>query len=251
MVVSTLRILAMLLLVAAWGAPQARAQFSWPEHPENLEVLPEDITPAQLSAVMRSFARGLGVRCQHCHVGEEGMPLEEFDFVSDDKPAKETARLMLRMVQAVNADYISQVEKEEGSPLEVTCITCHRGQPRPILLEDLLAEMLPAHGVEATVEEYRDLREQYYGGFSYDFGERTLIRLGEQLVEEEKYDQALAILELNAEHFPTSATTWFVMGEALAAKGDKEAAIEAFEETLRLNARFTPAQRRLEELRQE
>src|SRR5688500_19371611 len=35
---------------------------------KNLQVLPPDITRDQLMATMRSFTRGLGVRCNHCHV---------------------------------------------------------------------------------------------------------------------------------------------------------------------------------------
>lgn len=30
--------------------------------------------------MMRNITGALGVRCQFCHVGEEGMPLERFDF---------------------------------------------------------------------------------------------------------------------------------------------------------------------------
>ncbi len=50
------------------------------------------MTPRQVINVMRGFAMGLGVRCEHCHVGEPGQPLGSFDFVSDEKPTKEKAR---------------------------------------------------------------------------------------------------------------------------------------------------------------
>ena len=40
--------------------------------PQNLQVLPADISPGELSRIMRGNALGLGVRCQYCHVGEEG-----------------------------------------------------------------------------------------------------------------------------------------------------------------------------------
>ena len=66
--------------------------------PENLKVLPEDISSEDLSATMRGFAMGLGVRCETCHVGEPNTPLHTFDFASDEKPMKQKARLMLEMV---------------------------------------------------------------------------------------------------------------------------------------------------------
>ena len=41
---------------------------------------------------MRNFASGLGVRCDHCHVGGNPDTLEGFDFASDAKEAKQVAR---------------------------------------------------------------------------------------------------------------------------------------------------------------
>lgn len=46
------------------GAPRWQ-----PPDPTNLQVLPKDIPKAQLVQTMRGFAMGLGVRCEHCHVG--------------------------------------------------------------------------------------------------------------------------------------------------------------------------------------
>jgi hypothetical protein len=66
--------------------------WKWPEHPKNLKVLPPDTGPEKLSAIMRGFTRSLGIRCQYCHVGEEGKPLSSFDFVSDANPNKDRAR---------------------------------------------------------------------------------------------------------------------------------------------------------------
>ena len=67
--------------------PPARAQGAFPPASfTNLQVLPPTTTPADLMAIMKGAAQGLGVRCQHCHIGEEGQPLAQFDFVSDQKP---------------------------------------------------------------------------------------------------------------------------------------------------------------------
>lgn len=102
-----------------------------PEKFENLQVLPKDIAQRQLIDIMKGFTAALGVRCQHCHVGTEGMPLSQFDFVSDEKPAKKSARLMLKMVREINQGFLSQLPPAEQPRVEVTCLTCHRGLPRP------------------------------------------------------------------------------------------------------------------------
>ena len=78
--------------------------------PENLKVLPEDISSSALSATMRGFAMGLGVRCETCHVGEPNTPLSTFDFPSDEKETKQKARLMLQMVNEINGDLVPRLD---------------------------------------------------------------------------------------------------------------------------------------------
>lgn len=38
-------------------------------NPQNLKVLPKDISAKELGETMKGFATGLGVRCETCHVG--------------------------------------------------------------------------------------------------------------------------------------------------------------------------------------
>jgi hypothetical protein len=98
----------LLSLVAACGVMPASGQI--PDKFTNLQVLPKDISKGGLLDVMKGFTSGLGVRCQHCHIGEEGKPLTTFDFVSDAKETKQTARVMLRMVQAINSEHLAKIE---------------------------------------------------------------------------------------------------------------------------------------------
>jgi hypothetical protein len=104
-------------------ADQIPAQFT------NLQVLPKDITRANLVAMMRQFCFDLDVRCEHCHVGE-GNDLSKFDFASDARPAKATARRMLAMVTAINTDHLKGIGDPATEP-KVTCFTCHRGAAKP------------------------------------------------------------------------------------------------------------------------
>ena len=121
------------ILVLA-GAATAGAQPWSPPAPTNLKVLPRDTDPRALILMMRGFTQGLGVRCPHCHVyqGDNPDDLTRFDFANDDKPAKLTTRTMLRMVLAINNDYLKDVgEARAAGESKVTCYTCHRGETRP------------------------------------------------------------------------------------------------------------------------
>src|SRR4051812_27851684 len=82
--VAVLAVLAMLACTTTQqsSAPSAAAPKS---NYKNLQVLPKDISREQLLATMRSFTRGLGVRCNHCHVVKATEPKEELDFPSDAK----------------------------------------------------------------------------------------------------------------------------------------------------------------------
>lgn len=240
---TVLALLVPVLLVASVKAQPGPQQ---EEKPENLQVLPEDMPIQEVRRVMQTFTRALGVRCLYCHVGEEGKPPSTFDFVSDDKPTKEVSRVMMRMVHTINQDFIATAAGE-AEPLNVTCETCHRGVARPELLENLLADHVAEKGVEDAVTEYNRLRERYFGGFSYNFQEQTLIRLGQQLLDAENPDAALRFLQMNAEFFPNSSQTFAAMAEAYVAKEDTPAAIQNLEKAVSLN----PNDRRMTEWLQE
>ena len=123
------------LLLLTTMSTQGYAQGKIFENPKNLTVLPDDISPAELSRTMRNFALGLGLRCTNCHVGEEGKPLTTYDFASDDKPMKEKARLMLNMVNQINQTFIPELnEIERKERVAVRCVSCHRGQQKPLLI---------------------------------------------------------------------------------------------------------------------
>lgn len=124
---------------AVWAllAPSAAsAQNTFPPKTfQNLQVLPKDATAALVVGTMKGFANNLGVRCQFCHIGEEGLPLEQFDFVSDEKAAKQTARAMMRLTQEINKQLDTTVPTTAAAP-RVTCITCHRGKSTPTNLKE-------------------------------------------------------------------------------------------------------------------
>ena len=62
----------------------------------NLQVLPKDITKAQLVAVMKRFSITFDVRCSYCHPVSDD--LREGKFDSDDKEQKRKARELLKAI---------------------------------------------------------------------------------------------------------------------------------------------------------
>ena len=112
------------------GATPLFAQFP-PASFKNLQVLPTDAPAGVVIGTMKGFAINLGVRCQFCHVGKEGMPLEQFDFVSDEIAQKKTARVMMRLTADINKQLDAAVPRAAGAEARVTCITCHRGKSTP------------------------------------------------------------------------------------------------------------------------
>ncbi len=217
----------LLLILPADGFAR---QFEWPDKSENLTVLPETTSGEELSNVMRSFTSSLGVRCSFCHVGEG--PLSDYDFVSDEKQAKEKTRVMMRMTGAINKEYIAELADHEEEPqerLQVKCITCHRNAARPMMLEDLLAETHARGGIEETLAGYEELREAYFGGFAYDFRAGTLTALAQQLAEQGNADDALKVLDREIELHNDHTDAYHLQGNIHAEAGRTAEAIASYE----------------------
>jgi cytochrome c peroxidase len=136
--------------VAAAQTGSPPMSFANPPH-KNLKVLPPDITGPQLIGTMKIFSQSLGVRCNFCHVGEEGKPLSSFDFASDAKEEKQTARKMLAMVHRINQEDFGVTD---FSKVKVTCFTCHRGSKHPLTAPEATAPT-PAPAAAASSKPER------------------------------------------------------------------------------------------------
>ena len=123
-------LLTLLAALIAVGGMRADAQGTQKTF-ANLQVFPPDTTPDVLTAAMKNITRALGVRCQFCHIGEEGMPLEKFDFVSDKNPNKQVARGMMRLTAEINGQVSKAMPDAAAKGYQVTCWTCHRGSQHP------------------------------------------------------------------------------------------------------------------------
>ncbi|HET9984832.1 MAG TPA: c-type cytochrome [Longimicrobiales bacterium] len=241
---------ALALLALALAAP-ARAQV--PDTFVNLKVLPKNITKAELVETMRGFSSALGVRCQHCHemkAGSAGAPggPEPLDFRSDAKTEKQKARAMLRMVAQINDDLLTKVPSRTDPAIRVQCVTCHHGLKVPRTLEDTLAIALDRAGLAAAVQQYRDLRQRYYGSGVFDFEPPRLIELSRRLAASKRAPEALEFLKLNTEFYPGDVGSYLAMGDLYLQGGDKAHALESYRKVLELAPDNRAAKRRVDEL---
>jgi hypothetical protein len=82
------------------------------------------IPAAGLLRGMEFYTRALGVDCTHCHVVDQ--------WEKDDKPAKQIARDMARMVDTIQQS-LKTIKNLKSERPGVSCATCHRGQLKPAI----------------------------------------------------------------------------------------------------------------------
>jgi photosynthetic reaction center cytochrome c subunit len=147
-----LRCMLVLTFTVVVAAPSG-AQPPWKG--ENLQYFAKDVTLEQLTQRMREFSFALGVRCQYCHSGGNGVTFEGVSFASDEKSTKITARGMLRMIDQLNNVTLAQLPSRAQPRVVVDCATCHRGVPLPKSLQTTLFEIVDGQGAAAAVAKYR------------------------------------------------------------------------------------------------
>ncbi len=234
--------LALILSLAARVAyAQAPSEFT------SLQYFPKTISRDELIGVMRGFCFSLNVRCQYCHAGKDGPNLKDMNFPSDEKETKRTARAMLRMVDAINQQYITKLGSQTSNRVE--CVTCHHGLSKPTTMNAVLAETLQKKDIAAALALYRDLRNRNYGGGQYDFGETPLNQLTESLLKQKKTKEAAAIMELNVEvNTPPSLWSYNLLAMAHMANKETEKAKADYRKILELNPQDAFAKKKLAEL---
>lgn len=112
------------------GATQSPAEQTF----KNIQVL-KGIPVDQFMATMNVFSAATGLNCTDCHTEESGGDWAKYAV---DNPLKQRARAMVVMMNTINRTNF-------GGRQVVTCVTCHRGVPRPMVMPslDLLYSELP------------------------------------------------------------------------------------------------------------
>jgi hypothetical protein len=208
------------------GAAQQGAQQPWKG--KNLKFFPADIKREVLVQRMREFSFALNVRCQYCHAGGDGISFEGVDFSSDDKPAKNKARAMLRLTDQVNKTLLPEVPSRADPAVSVDCVTCHHGLALPKSLQTTLFEVVNKDGAPAAAARYRELRASDTLTGKYNFDEWEINELARRLAEAGKTAEAIAMLDMNGEFYPKSGAIDFQIGELQLARGDKDKALARY-----------------------
>jgi hypothetical protein len=239
----------MTALVASAAAQTATtpapAQPAQPPPPlTNLQIYPKDIARPELIATMQGFVQQLGVQqqgnCAFCHTGQGPTA----DYASDSNPKKNVARKMILMAREITAKMPEVTGKAAADISRLRCATCHRGAPVPKVPVDTLTETTAKSGVQAAVQQYRDLRKQ-----ATDFNEASLVAYANTLTNANKPDDALVLLQANAELNPNHAPTYGAMAQAFMKKNDNANAIKNLEKVVQLDPNNQAAKRQLEQLK--
>ena len=246
------RILAVIALLAAVAPAAGQQEAPWKG--KNLQYFPADIKREVLVQRMREFSFALGVRCQHCHSGGDGISFEGVDFSSDDKQAKLKARAMLRMTDEINTTLLPKVPSRAEPRVTVECATCHHGIRLPKSLATTLFEIVSTEGAPAAIARYRALRSSDTLSGKYNFGEWEINELARRLDEAKKPEAAIALLEMNGEFYPKSPAIDYAIGELRLAAGDRDKALASFRQALakapddaRLKARIAELEKKAPE----
>jgi Photosynthetic reaction centre cytochrome C subunit/Tetratricopeptide repeat len=229
------------------GGVTGGAQAAPPPPMTNLQIIPKDTPRPQVLATMQAISQSLGVQCNYCHV-QEGRGGRN-DFASDEKPTKKAARGMLVLAREINEKLPAAVGKPADATTRVGCATCHRGVPIPKQITDIVADAAATGGSTAGLAKFKELREKFYGGQSYDFSESGLLTIAQRANTASKADDALAYLQANLEYYPKSSRTYQLMSQIHNAKGDKAGAIKDLEKAVELDPNNVQAKTQLENLK--
>jgi len=104
-------------------------------------------------------------------------------------------------------------------------------------------------GPEAGVALFRQLVARNDPEIYIDENEFNL--LGYRFLGQDRVDEAIAVFQLNVDHFPDSWNVYDSLGEAYAVKGDTERAIELYRRSVEINPDNTNGVAALERLRAE
>jgi len=119
-------------------------------------------------------------------------------------------------------------------------------QPPKRSIARVLQVTIREKGVNAAIAQYRDIKAK--NAPDHELGEGELNGLGYSLLQNGRTDDAIAIFKLNVESFPESANSYDSLGEAYAAKGEKELAIKNYARSIELNPANVNGIKKLQEL---
>jgi tetratricopeptide (TPR) repeat protein len=183
---------------------------------------------------MGEISKALGVRCDYCHASESKIGI---------------ASAMIAMTRDLNDKVQEATGKPANEATRVECVTCHRGVPIPQPLSAIILRTVVEKGGVAAVEQYRDLRKQYYSRATYDFSEDALLEMVQRVIQG-RPDDAIALLRMNLDFNAQSAKTYALLGFAYTRKLDDASAITNLQKSLELDPTNGIVRGQLEQLQE-
>ena len=138
----------------------------------------------------------------------------------------------------ITTHYLKKVLNQE-QPLNVPLIP----------IGDVLMPIILKEGVESGIKAYRALTADENNYFVYDFSAEELNALGKDLLQSQKIEQAIRILQLSVDELPWLAPTHNLLGQAYGENGEKQRAIQSYERALALWPENDEAKKALEKLK--
>jgi tetratricopeptide (TPR) repeat protein len=116
-------------------------------------------------------------------------------------------------------------------------------------LSDLLGRSIGHQGIDAAIIEIRHLKQNQAVGEPRKFyrspGEYARRNIGFYYLGQKRTAEAVAVLTLDAESFPNSWNAYDSLGEAQAAAGQREPAIQSYRKVLQLNPKAKSSEKAL------
>lgn len=117
---------------------------------------------------------------------------------------------------------------------------------RPRNLGEELLIIKALRGVQAALDHYRRVRTAGFVGLTHD--ETALNAFGYSLLSDKDFGDAITAFKFNVAEYPQDANTYDSLAEAYMDAGDRDLAIQNYEESLRLNPKNANAASQLKKL---
>jgi imidazolonepropionase-like amidohydrolase len=147
---------------------------------------------------------------------------------------------MLEKVPERYAEGIRRVEELLKTNPEKLAPYLEENDPYDNLAAAGLERRISGEDAQSLTATLKNLRKQLPG--STIVSEAAINSLGYHLLQEKKYECAVAALRLNTEDFPRSANTWDSLGEVLFKTGDVQGGLANYKKALEVDPKYPNAE---------
>lgn len=112
-----------------------------------------------------------------------------------------------------------------------------------------LFETVNTNGVVAAVEQYKIMEKENNGNETYEFNANALLGVTMQLIQMNKFQEAVEISKFNTIHYPDTHVSFYGLALASEKAGDKKSAIDNLEKALKIKPDFQRGKKLLNRLK--